>query len=158
VLKLVRRRSVGIVSHYLATVATDWPADRAFAYLSDLEHFADWDPGVKRAEQVEGTEPALGAAYDVTVSGVGRDLVLRYVVIELDPGHRITVEAETSTLVSHDVIMVEPTATGSLVTYDASLDLKGVARIGSPLLALAFRRIGDRAADGLRRALHTSIA
>jgi hypothetical protein len=34
--------------------------------------------------------------------------------------------------------------------YDARLDLKGVRRLFTPVLALGFRRICERAADGLR--------
>jgi hypothetical protein len=40
-----------------------------------------------------------------------------------------------------------------VVTYDARLGMHGVLRFADPLLALAFARIGDRAAAGLRRAL-----
>jgi hypothetical protein len=40
-----------------------------------------------------------------------------------------------------------------IVTYDAELQLKSVLKVADPLLGLAFRRIGDRAAVGLRRVL-----
>jgi len=46
-----------------------------------------------------------------------------------------------------------PTDVGSVVTYDADLRVRGLFRLADPLLALAFRRIGDRARDGLVRAL-----
>jgi hypothetical protein len=42
---------------------------------------------------------------------------------------------------------------GTRVTYDADLSLKGPLRLADPLLALAFRRVGDRARDGLRARL-----
>ncbi len=48
--------------------------------------------------------------------------------------------------------------TAAVVTYEADLSLKGVLRIGDPLLGLAFRRIGDRAAAGLRTALDGVMA
>ena len=37
--------------------------------------------------------------------------------------------------------------------YDAQLELRGVLRVASPFAGFVFRRIGDRAAAGLRRAL-----
>ena len=41
------------------------------------------------------------------------------------------------------------------MTYDADLRLKGpLGRLMDPLLGLAFRRIGDRAAVGLGNALN----
>jgi hypothetical protein len=39
------------------------------------------------------------------------------------------------------------------VTYQAELTLKGPLRALDPLLGLAFKRVGDRAATGLRGAL-----
>ena len=39
------------------------------------------------------------------------------------------------------------------MTYDAALTLKGLLRALDPLLGLAFKRVGDRAAAGLRAAI-----
>jgi len=139
---------------YRSQVRSPWTARRAFEYLCDLEHFAEWDPGVTHATRVAGTGPGVGAAFDVTVSAVRGDLTLRYETVEIDPPERVEVRAETATLRSVDVITVEEDPGGGcLVTYDADLSLKGMLRFGDPLLGLAFRRIGDRAAAGLRAAL-----
>jgi len=40
-----------------------------------------------------------------------------------------------------------------VVTYDAILTLRGPLGLFDPLLRLAFGRIGDRAAAGMRKAL-----
>jgi len=140
--------------HYRTSVETPWAPERAFDYLSDLAHFEEWDPGVKRSVRVAGDAITVGAAFDVTVGGIGRDLVLRYEIIELDPPTRVEVRAETATLVSVDVMTFEATASGGCrVTYDADLSLRGVLGLANPLLGIAFGRIGDRAASGLRRVL-----
>ena len=138
---------------YTTALRTPWSAPRAFDYLSDLEHFAEWDPGVKRAVRVSGQGAAVGSAFDVTVGGVGRDLTLRYEIVELRSPERLEARAETGALRSVDVMTFEPTDGGCLVTYDADLSLKGVFGLANPVLALAFGRIGDRAAAGLRRVL-----
>jgi len=143
------------MAHYWATVHSPWSAERAFEYMSDLEHFAEWDPGVKRAVQVAGAGPALGAAYDVTVGGIGRDQILRYEIVDIDAPRRFVARAETGTLLSLDAVTIEADGDGSAVTYDATLTLKGVMKIGSPILALMFRRIGDRALGGLRAVIES---
>ena len=56
------------------------------------------------------------------------------------------------TLLSVDVVTVDADGNGSAVTYDAMLTLKGLMKIGSPILDVMFRRIGDRA-GGLRVAI-----
>ncbi len=55
---------------------------------------------------------------------------------------------------SRDIINVSSGPDGgSTVTYDASLNTTGLAAPFGALLGPAFRRIGDRAAAGLRDAL-----
>ncbi len=142
---------------YVTEVRTPWSAERAFAYLADLEHFADWDPGVKRSVLVDGTRGSLDSTYDVTVAGVGRDLTLRYRIVGLDPSRRIEVRAETKSIVSLDVMTFSDAGDGGcVVAYDADLTLRGPMRFANPALGLVFRRIGDRASAGLRRALDAS--
>ncbi|MFN8050649.1 MAG: SRPBCC family protein [Acidimicrobiales bacterium] len=139
---------------YRTSVRSPWTARQAFDYLSDLEHFADWDPGVKRSVRVAGKGAAIGSAFDVTVGGVGRDLTLRYEIVAIDAPKRVEVRAETGTLRSIDVMTFEPASDGGCtVTYDAQLSLKGLLVVGNPVLGLVFGRIGDRAAAGLRREL-----
>ena len=69
-------------------------------------------------------------------------------------------EALTATLVathswfrSIDTISATGDDNGSDVTYDATLELRSPFAILDPLLGLAFKRIGDKAAAGLIRAL-----
>ena len=144
---------------YQTRVRTPWEADRAFAYMSDLENFDEWDPGTKQATRVVGEAPGLGTAYDLVVKTGPREITMRYETLEFDAPNRIVARADTSTLRSLDTITVEPTPDGSsIVTYDAVLTLKGLAKVATPLLALAFGRIGDQAAAGLRTALEGTEA
>jgi carbon monoxide dehydrogenase subunit G len=137
------------MARYVTKVRTARSPQDVFAYMADLRNFAEWDPGVKKAVQVEGDGGGPAASFDVTVSGT----TLRYVTKEYHAPRNLLVVAESATLVSTDRVTVEPLDGGSLVTYDADLRLKGVLRIADPLLKLAFGRIGDRAAAGLRTAL-----
>ena len=64
-------------------------------------------------------------------------------------------QADQAAVCSTDEIRLVPAGAGTSVTYDADLRLKGtLGRLMDPLLGLAFRRIGDRAAAGLRNALN----
>ena len=139
------------MAKYVTSVATPWAPEVAFAYMADVTHFAAWDPGVKRAVRVTG-EGGVGTAYELTVVA-GGTTVMRYEVTAFEAPRRLLLVAKTAFLESIDEIRVEPTPQGSRVTYDAQLKLKGPLGLFDPLLRLAFRRIGDRAAEGLRRAL-----
>jgi carbon monoxide dehydrogenase subunit G len=137
------------MARYVTKVRTQRPAAEVFEYVADLRHFRDWDPGVKKVVQVEGDGGGADGVFDVTVSGT----TLRYRTVEFDAPHRLVVKAESSTLISTDRITVDSEDGGTLVTYDADLRLKHVLAVADPLLRLAFGRIGDRAAAGLRRVL-----
>jgi hypothetical protein len=52
-----------------------------------------------------------------------------------------------------DTITFHEDGTGSRIDYEAKIDLKGPARLLDPLFSLIFKRVGDRAAEGLRRGL-----
>ena len=105
---------------------------------------------MKAAAQVNGSGSGSGASFDVTVGGVLRDIVLRYETIEYGPPYRVVVRASNRLLRPLDEIDVRSTADGSEILYTAALDFLGVWRPLNPLLGLVFKRIVERAADGLR--------
>ena len=144
------------MARYVTSVATPLSAAEAFAYMADVTHFVEWDPGVKRVLRVagdaDGAGVGVGAAYDLTVEA-GGTTVMRYEVREYAPPRRILLVARTSFLTSVDEVRVEAAGSGSIVTYDAKLTLNWPLGLLDPFLRLAFRRIGDRAAAGLKRVL-----
>jgi carbon monoxide dehydrogenase subunit G len=137
------------MARYVTKVRTRRPAVEVFAFMADLRNLVKWDPGVKRAVMVEGDAGTEHAVVDVTVSGT----TLRYHTTDFDPPNSLVVRAESSALISVDRVTVVDEGASTLVTYDADLQLKGVLRVIEPVLKLAFHRIGDRAATGLRRVL-----
>ena len=52
------------MARYVTTVRTQQPAAEAFAYMADLRHFAEWDPGVKKVVQVKGDGAGAGRAQE----------------------------------------------------------------------------------------------
>jgi len=142
------------MARYTATVETTWDREEAFAYLADFATISDWDPGVVRSKRLTDEPLAVGARFEVTTSYMGRESVLVYETIEIDPPRRVLLRAETGTLTSLDEMTFDlRPGGGTLVTYDADLGLKGAAKLAELPMRLAFRRIGDAARDGLRNRL-----
>ncbi|MEP7047142.1 MAG: SRPBCC family protein [Ilumatobacteraceae bacterium] len=144
------------MARYVTTVRTRRSVADAFAYMADLRNFAAWDPGVSKVVQVEGDGAGPDAVFDVTLSG-RRATVLRYRTVEYSEPSGLLVVADTSVLRSTDRITVRAAGDATDVTYDADLSLKGPLRIAAPLMALVFRRVGDRAAGGLLRVLDGDV-
>lgn len=138
---------------YRGTVASSRSQAEAFAYMANFDNVRDWDPTVAEARALQDGEPGAGSRFFVRVHWLGRDLPLTYEVVEFEPPRRLVLRAENSTSVSEDTVEVVERGQGSELTYEARVTLKGLARIADPLLGLAFKRLGDDAAAGLRREL-----
>lgn len=138
---------------YQATVRSPWSATQAFEYLADLEHFVEWDPGTVKSERLPATRPGAPPEWDVTVRTFGRELTLRYEIVQYAAPRHLKATAETSTLRLIDDITVAPDGDGCIVTYDASLTLRGPLRLLDPLFAPGFKRTVDKGAAGLTTVL-----
>ena len=141
---------------YTTVITSAWDIDRAFGFMADFANAAQWDPGVTSAHRVDAGTVGLGSEFDLTVPFGGRAKTLRYRITDFESDRRVTFTATTSMLRSVDTLSFEARPAGCEMTYDADLRLTGFAAIANPLLALAFRRIGDRARDSLRQVLGSS--
>jgi hypothetical protein len=136
---------------YRVSIPSSAPAPETFAYLAAFDNIRDWDPSVASARRLDEGDVRLGSTFEVVVRMGRRELPLRYEVVRFEPGAVIALEAQSRWFRSYDVITVE----GSVASYDALLELKTVAKLAAPLMGNAFRKIGDAAAEGLRRELGT---
>ncbi|GAA2124737.1 SRPBCC family protein [Nocardioides bigeumensis] len=123
-----------------------------FAYLSDFTTTNEWDPGTVRTTLLSG-DGGAGTKYRNVSKFAGRETELTYEVIEHRPDSRYVIQGENKTVVARDTIDIEPAGTGSRVTYTADFEFRGVAKYAAPLLAPAFKKLGDEAEEGLRDAL-----
>ena len=138
---------------YHAVIRTPADPESAFAYLSRFDSAAEWDPGVASAT-MSTTEPVrLGSRFRLLARFAGRTIPLEYEIVDFDPNRRVILRAENSFIRSTDTITFEAEGSGTRVVYDALLEPKRARWLADPLLQRSFRRIGDRAAAGLTRAL-----
>lgn len=135
------------------TVTVPRPPDEVFAYLKDFTKTEEWDPGTLRTTRVTG-DGGVGTRYHNVSRFLGRKTDLNYVVEEVEAPRRLRLRGENRTVVAHDTMTLTPTTSGGTeLTYRAEFAFKGAARFVSPLLAPAFKRLGDAAEEGLRDAL-----
>ena len=139
------------------TIETAAPIEAVFGYLSDFTTTTEWDPGTVETTRRSG-DGGLGTVYDNTSSFMGSTTELEYTVTELVAEKRFQLRGENKTVRATDTMTFEPTpAGGTRVTYHADFQFKGlvgkVAPLLSPVLALAFKKLGDEAEKGMQRAL-----
>jgi hypothetical protein len=141
------------IARYRTTLESSLPREVVFAELADFSTTERWDPGVVSARRLDEGPLRIGSTFHVVSRFAGRNVPLDYEIVQFDEPNAVTLRTETGTLVGVDTMIFRTTATGTVITYDADLRLKGALRILDPLLMVAFRRIGDRARSGLLRAL-----
>ena len=134
---------------YVATIPSTWPAERAFGYMADFRNAGEWDPSVVSATALDAGEVREGSSFELRIRNGRRVAPFRYTVTTLEP-RLIRLRAATPQLESIDTITVRDLGTGSEITYDASLVVKGVLALMTPLVARTFRRMGDAASERLR--------
>ena len=139
--------------HYITVINSTWNVEQAFAFMSDFSNAARWDPGVLSARRLDAGEVRVGSSFDLTVAFAGRKMTLRYTVRTMKVPREVVFVASTSRLELVDTLTFEQLGDGCRMTYNADLTLKGLAGIANPLLALGFRRVGDRARDSLQSVL-----
>ena len=146
------------MANYSATVPSTRPPDEVFAYLADFRSVADWDPSISESVHVNDDDPIkVGAIFRVTTETTLKNVVLEYTTIALEPPRRIVLRGENDSMVSVDTITIRDDGDGGAeVNYSAEIGLKGARKLLDPLLELGFKRLGDKARDGLRAQLNTA--
>ncbi|HEY5638845.1 MAG TPA: SRPBCC family protein [Dehalococcoidia bacterium] len=141
------------MARYRVTIASPRTPEEVFDYMAKFSNVKVWDPTAVKAHAVDGAEPGQGTTYHVVVRWLGREIPLDYVTTEFKRPRRVVLRAENSSTISEDTITVEPADGGCEMTYEAHLTVKGAMRLLEPLFGLLLKRLGDNAADGLRREL-----
>jgi uncharacterized protein YndB with AHSA1/START domain len=127
--------------------------DEVYSYLQDFTTTEEWDPGTVSTTLLDG-DGGVGTRYRNVSKFLGRETELTYVVKEADAPRRLHLRGENKTVESHDIMTLVPSSSGGTeLTYRAEFAFKGAARFVAPLLAPAFKRLGDEAEKGLLKAL-----
>ena len=144
------------MARYSTMVQSNKSREEVFDYLADFANAREWDPGVVAGENLTGQPIGPGSRFRLMCRFFGRQIPLEYRITAFEAPSRVVFRADRGSISSIDEIRFVTDGEGSAVTYEANLRLSGLlGRLMDPLLARAFRRIGERAAVGLRRALNS---
>jgi len=142
------------MARYVTQIESRLSQTDAFAYMADFANARFWDPSVSEARR-EGEGPiAAGSTFHLVSRFAGRDVPLLYTLVAYEPSTRVVLEAQKPGFVSRDTITVEAAGDGSVVRYDALLELRGARRLFDPVLQRLFTSLGDAATRGMRAALN----
>ena len=81
------------MASYLTRIESALPQAEAFAYMADFANARLWDPSVSEARRVGEAPIGIGSAFDLVARFGGRDVPLRYEIVEYDSPRRVVLEA-----------------------------------------------------------------
>ncbi len=137
------------------TVEVDRSVSEVYAYLADFTTTTEWDPGTVSTTLIQG-DGGVGTTYQNVSKFLGNTTELVYEVTEHQPDELIALRGENKTVVALDTMTFVATPSGGTrVTYSADFAFHGPAKWIAPLLAPAFKRLGDHAEEGMKRSLST---
>lgn len=84
------------------------PARLAFEYIADFENNPRWQSGMRSCRWTSEETGVVGATYVQVAEFVGRRIETSFVVTELEPGRKISIESIKSTFPIQVTRTVEP--------------------------------------------------
>lgn len=134
------------------------PVDEAFAFVADMTHGPEWDPGIVAARQTTPGPVGVDTTFELQLRFAGRELPMTYRVVSHDPPHRLVLEGTNATTTAVDHIYFAPEAgdaRATRITWRLDLVFHGPATLMGPFAGPTVRRLGRHALDGLVRHLAT---
>jgi carbon monoxide dehydrogenase subunit G len=123
-------------------------------YLKDFSNAEEWDPGTESCTRVGDGPVAVGARWHNVSKIAGVTTELDYELTELTDT-RIVLVGRNDSATSTDTITVLPSGEGSEITYQADLDMHGLAHLAAPAMKLVFEKLANDTEAQLTRALES---
>lgn len=116
--------------------------ERVIDYLKDFSNAEEWDPGTQTCTRTDSGPIREGSTWH-NVSKIARVTAeLTYTLDTLTDRTLVFVGTNDSST-STDTIVVDASGAGSVLTYRADLEMKGAAKLLSPVMKLVFEKIAN---------------
>lgn len=140
--------------HVVRTFTVTTPPQQALAYLADFGNAEAWDPGTRSCVRTDSGPVAVGSTWHNTSKILGIETELDHRLERLDAtGLQLTGKNKTATATDVITVVPAPDGRGSEVTYDATVELHGAAKLGAPLMQTEFEKLGDQTVEGIQHEL-----
>lgn len=132
----------------------DRPREEVFEYTADFANIEHWDPGVASSRRLDEGPVGMGSRYELMVRFGMSTIPMLYEITEYLPNERVVLVGRGETIEAVDEIRFEAHDSQTSIDYTADLTFHNYLRYIAPLLSPVFKKVGERAVDGLVEALH----
>lgn len=128
------------------------PAGDVLAYLMDFGNTPEWDPGTEECVRLDDGPVTVGATWRNVSRVGGRRTELTYRLQTMQDGRVVFVGTNDRARATDDITVSRVDA-GSEITYVATIELLGAARLLAPVMKILFERLADLTVERLTRVL-----
>lgn len=132
------------------TIELDRGVEEVFGYLADFTHTNEWDPGTVSTTRTDDGPPGVGSTFHNVSEFRGKKTELTYVTKVHEPWSHLVFEGNNKTVTSTDDMRFTGDASHTTLTYEATLDFKGLAKLAGPFLKKGFEGVADDTVKQLR--------
>lgn len=108
--------------------------ETTFAYLSSIEHYPDWLPGVTAAQQTSDGPLGVGTTFTLLLAGPTGPIEATGAVTELDAPGRLGVRGSASAGNVAGGLSLEPIEAGCRLRVWMELELRGMYRFAEGMV------------------------
>ena len=131
------------------------PPATVIEYLKDFANATQWDPGTEHCTRNDAGPITVGANWHNKSKIMGVSTELTYALEQLS-ADRLVLVGRNDRATSTDTFTVRPVDDGgSKVTYHVDLDMKGAAKLATPLIKAAFEKVGNDTEKQMTAVLNT---
>ena len=121
-------------------------------YLQDFANAEESDPGTEKCTRLDAGPVRVGSTWHNKSKIAGVSTELTYELTERTD-QRLVLVGNNDTATSTDTITVMSEGTGSSITYEAVIEMKGAAKLTAPLVKVVFEKIGSDTEDDMTAVL-----
>ncbi len=112
----------------------------AYAFLSAVERYPDWLPGVISAAQTSPGPVGPGTTFQLRLTGPSGPIEAQGVVVTAEPGHRLAIQGTAPQGRVEGALDLVPVEAGTIVRIGMQVDLAGIYRFAEGLVSGELRR------------------
>lgn len=127
------------------------PVDEVFAYVSELDHLAEWQSGIVTAERTTDGEMRVGATARVVRELMGQRIEAPLTVTEYEPPRRMVIGSEVSGVRASAELSLEPAGDETELRFAMEIRGSMLTAFMEPMIAGAAGGDIDASLDRLRR-------
>lgn len=127
-------------------------------YLQDFSRATEWDPGTVSCEREDGGPVGVGSRWRNVSKFFGNETELTYELVRHDED-RLVFRGENGSATAVDDIAIAPGTEekSTAITYRATIDFHGAAKLAGPVAKIGFEQIGDQTVTAMTDALERDV-